>query len=224
MGLYRSVLRGNVVDPPARVSIEGASVVPSWPQAASVPDGRTLLGFVAPDKTAAFLAVDDGSGLRFRARPLPNLTGELRGVLAHVGTTKRGSWVVTHQTADASWAFRSYVQVSTDGERWTGPVDLQPADPNVHDAFPIARLDDGADVYYLRAGARGELNVHRRSLSDDGTLGPEQVVTAPGVGHVNKPQPRRLPDGRLALMLAIGRASGTAYDLAMVILDGDAPR
>lgn len=223
--LYRSNVSftaDNVlIDPPTAVTISGTSVAPSWPQAVGLRDGRTLLAFVEA-QSSAYLAIDDGGGRAFVARPWPNVTGQMRGVLAHVGTTTRGSWVITHQVADASWMFTSLVQLSRDGgTTWSRPANIQPDDPNIHDAFPIARRDAGADLYYLRGGPRNEFNVHRRALHEDGTLGAEELVTAPEVGHTEKPQPRRLPDGRIALMFAV-RRGGDAYDLAVTVLDGDA--
>jgi hypothetical protein len=207
---------------PEKITLNGSPVVPSWPQATRLPDGRVLLAFTEPQKRA-FLAVSDASGLTFDVKPAPVTAGELRGVLAHVGTTKQGKWVLTHQVADASWLFTSYVQTSSDGgATWSQPTNIVPQDPNVHDAFVVTRIDDGADLYYLHAGADGDLNVHRRALREDGTLGPEQIVTTPEVGHTEKPQPRRLPDGRLAMTMAL-RRSDKAYDLVVATLDGDAP-
>lgn len=222
--LAASRVRGNVMDPFVPVTINGTPprFVPYWPQAVGLPDGRTLLAFVEP-QTRGFLAVDDGSGLRFTARPLPNTSGVLRGVLAHVGTTTNGSWVVTHQTADAAWAFTSFVQMSKDGgATWSRPENLQPADPNVHDAFPLARRSGGVDLYYLRAGSESAFSVYRRSLSEQGVLGREERVTAADVGHVEKPQARRLADGRIHLLFAVRRTEAD-YDLASTILASDAP-
>ena len=115
------------------------------------------------------------------------------------------------------------MQTASDaGATWSEPVKVAAQDPNVHDAFVVTRLGDGADLYYLHAGADGDLNTHRRALHEDGTLGPEQVVTAPEVGHTEKPQPRRLLDGRLAMRREL-RRSDKIYDLVVATLDGDAP-
>jgi len=223
VGLFASALEGLVVHPPVPVTLEGSPVVvPYWPQAVGLEDGRTLLGFVEPQKRA-FLAVDDGSGTRFRVGPWPNVSGDLRGVLAHVGTTASGAWVITHQSANADWRFSSFVQISTDeGASWSSPRNVEPNDPDVHDAFPIARADAGADLYYLHMAGPGEFVVHRRALHEDGTLGPAEQVTSGAVGHIEKPQPRRLPDGRIALSFA-ARRPGEVYDLAIAYLAGDAP-
>jgi hypothetical protein len=89
--------------------------------------------------------------------------------------------------------------------------------------MPSRSPGKGVDLYYLRGGPRNEFNVHRRAMTENGTLGPEEVVTAPDVGHVEKPQPRRLADGRIAVMFAVRRGERD-YDLALAVLDGDAPR
>lgn len=213
---------GVTVSTPAPVTLEGTSAVPHWPQATGLADGRVLLAFVESQK-AAWFGVSDRSGTRFVVRPAPTEQTEFRGVLLHVGTTKAGAWVLTHQVADASWAFRSYVQISHDeGATWSRPRSVHETDPNVHDAFIVPRLDAGADLYYLRAGDTADLHVHRRALHEDGSLGPEQVVTAPAVGHTEKPQPRRLADGRLGMTFALAK-SATDYDLAFAVLAGDAP-
>jgi hypothetical protein len=126
--------------------------------------------------------------------------------------------------ADASWSFHSVVLVSRDeGTSWVAasaaPTGIL-ADGNVHDAFPIARKDEGADVYYVREATDGQ-TVWRRALHEDGSFGPEQGVTSTALGSVAKPQPRRLPDGRIAMMLALEH-DPTDQDLALVVLDGDA--
>ena len=109
-----------------------------------------------------------------------------------------------------------------------------PSAGDVSDAFPIARRDGGADVYYVTNAVvrrttavvfsheETETTVRRRTLDEDGTLGPEQIVTSNEVGDVAKPQPRRLADGRLALMFTIQR-SREERSLALSVLDGDAP-
>jgi hypothetical protein len=223
-GLYHARIddKGSAAATPEKVTLNDSPVVPSWPQATRLPDGRVFLAFTEP-QTRAFIAVSDASGVVFDVKPAPVTDGVLKGVLAHVGTTKNGSWVLTHQVADASWLFTSYVQMSTDaGATWSKPLVVQPDDDNVHDCFVVRRADAGADLYYLHAGADGDLNVHRRALHEDGTLGKEQIVTSPEVGHVEKPQPHRLSDGRLVMTMAI-RRSDKVYDLASTILDGDAP-
>lgn len=221
-GLYRSsVGAGGAVGTPAAITIPGVTSVPYWPQAAGLADGRVLLAFVEPQKRA-FLAVSaDGVTFEQRATPVP--PGDRRGILAHVGTTKGGSWIFTHQQASASSQWTSFVHLSDDdGRTWSAPIVVAPEATDVHDAYPIARTDKGADLYYLHVGARGVFSAHRRALLEDGALGPEQVVTAPDVGHIEKPQARRLPDGRIALTFAVRKSDG-AYDVNLAILEGDAP-
>jgi hypothetical protein len=216
--LHAVALEDAVLDAPTPVVLDGASLTPSWPQAVGLSDGRVLLAFVVPQRQV-FIGVDDGTGMRFSVSGVDLPEPDLSGVLAHVGTTARGSWVLTYQVADSSWRFRSHVLLSRDeGRSWSDPkAGRLGGDEDVSHAFPIARTDEGADVYYVKQEI-----VWRRALHEDGTLGSEQAVTSSDVGSAAYPQPRRLPNGRIALMLALERSS-TAKDLAVVALDGDAP-
>lgn len=208
---------------PQAVTLNGTSLVPYWPQAVQLSDGRVLLAFVEAQKHV-YLGLSDAAGTTFTIRDPPVTPGVLKGVLAHIGVTRTGQWVLTHQVADANFFETSYVQRSPDeGATWTTPVNLQPSSNNVHDAYVVTRLDEGVDLYYLHAGTTGDLNVFRRAYLEDGSFGPEQAVTSVSVGHVEKPQPRRLPDGRLLMLFAIG-VSQSRFDVLMAMLEGDAPR
>ena len=219
--LQRSRIEGGVLGPPSPVLLEGGGPVPSWPQAVGLADGRVLLTFVVPQQEILF-GVDDGTGDHFRVASLPVREPDLTGVLAHVGTTARGSWVIAYQVADAGWRFRSHVLLSRDeGDTWSDGNGGRVAEGDVFDAFPVARRDEGADVYYVKRSAT-EQTVWRRALHEDGTVGAEQPVTSAALGDVTHPQPRRLRDGRIAMMLGIEQ-SARGRDLALVILDGDAP-
>jgi hypothetical protein len=221
IGLERAERTAAGLGAASPVVLDGTDITPYWPQAIGLPDGRVLLAFVEP-QARAFVAISDANGARFTVRPAPTAPPPLRGILAHVGLTAEGDWVLTHQSATETWAFTSFVQTSSDGLEWSEPIVVQPDDDNVHDAFPIARRDQGADLYYLRAGSPTELHAFRRALRADRTLGPEQRVTAPELGHVEKPQPRRLPDGRIALTFA-QRIGDSDYHVLLAILDDDAP-
>lgn len=219
--LHVAMLENGALGRPAPVALDGSDELPSWPQAAGLADGRALLAFVTPQRRV-LLGVDDGTGTRFGVTSVPLTEPDMRGVLAHVGTTRRGSWVLTYQVADASWRFRSHVIVSRDeGRSWSDARAGKLSEGDVSGAFPIARNDEGADVYYAKQTARSK-TACRRALHEDGTLGPEQSVTSTEIGDVASPQPRRLPDGRIALMLSLEH-SETRKDLALVVLDGDAP-
>jgi hypothetical protein len=211
---------------PSAVTITGADgVEPYWPQTVALPDGRILLGFVEAARDAnrrSYLGTSSDGGLSFAMRPAPFGAQARPGILIHVGLTASGAWVLTWQESDASFRyFTSYVQLSADqGQSWTDPIRIVPDNDNVHDAFPVTRQDSGADLYYLPE--TGDLNVFRRRLDDDGTLGPEQRVTTAELGHIEKPQPRRLPDGRLG-MLASRRMGANDYRVFFTVLEGDAP-
>lgn len=219
--LQRSRIEGGVLGPPSPVALEGGGPLPSWPQAVGLADGRVLLAFVVPQQEVLF-GVDDGTGDHFRMASLPVREPDLTGVLAHVGTTAGGSWVIAYQVADAGWRFRSHVLLSHDeGDAWHDVNGGRVADGDVFDAFPVARRDEGADVYYVRKSAM-EQTVWRRALHEDGTVGAEQPVTSAALGNATHPQPRRLRDGRIAMMLGLEQ-SARNRDLALVLLDGDAP-
>lgn len=226
-------LEGGALGGATPVVIEDGPIRPPfWPQTVGLRDGRVLLAFVSPH-TTVFVGVDDGSGTKFRVRALELPQSDLRGVLAHPGVTADGAWVVTYQVADTKWRFRSFALVSRDdGASWNtdSPIEIARGD-DVSDAFPIARLDHGADIYYVMTAtthgtlgrARTQRTVRRRALAEDGTLGPEQIVTSPSLPSVALPQPRRLRDGRIALMLTVAPGNDTR-DLVLAVLDGDAPR
>lgn len=232
VALRVAAVEGGALRPAQHVTIEGPGFVPSWPQAVGLADGRVLLAFVAP-QLAVYAGVDDRTATRFRMKHIAVSEPDLLGVLAHVGTTARGAWVLTYQVADASWRFRSHVLLSSDeGGSWKESEARALADRGqVSGAFPIARADEGADIYYVKGSVTWRLDngnrteretICRRHLHEDGTLGPEQQVTSDEVGTVANPQPRRLPDGRIALMFAYEH-SAKEKDLRLVILDGDAP-
>ncbi len=222
--LVRSLLEASGFSDGEPVTIRGTSAVPVWPQVFGLADGKILLAFVDPQKDA-YLGVgrpEDGidAGPIPAAQPAP-----LPGVLAHVGTTRDGALVLTHQIADAKYtAWRSYVQRSSDGgATWSAPARVAPEWDNVHDAFPIARADAGADLYYLRVAEDiKDLQVFRRGMREDGTFGEEQRVIDGSFGHVEKPQPRRQPDGRIALSLS-RRLSAKQYNVHLLVVEGDAP-
>jgi hypothetical protein len=231
IGLQRAMFDEGVLGAASPVVVDGVGGVPSWPQAVGLADGRVLLAFVVP-QSEVLAGVDDGTGMHFSVAHVPLVETNLLGVLAHVGVTARGSWVLTYQVADARWNYRSHVLLSRDeGASWSEADGGRLADGNVLDAFPIARTDEGADVYYVKKGATEQQYTHirheehavwRRALHEDGSLGPEQAVTSDTFGYVANPQPRRLRGGRIAMLVALEH-SATEKDLALVVLDGDAP-
>ena len=229
-----SRLHDGQLAPPDPVIFDGTNLLPTWPQAVGLPDGHVLLAFVEPQRRI-FVGVDDGTGKRFTMGALPVPQTDLQGVLAHVGTTTAGSWVLTYQVADPSWHFSSFVVTSHDcGATWSAAVEIDTPGDDVSDAFPIARSNGGADIYYVRSEIVEETTalvfkeqerqttIRRRVLHEDGTLGPAQLVTSKDVGEVATPQPRRLPDGRIAMMLTIQRSAEERV-LSLAVLDGDAP-
>src|SRR5262249_16612810 len=109
-GFYRSsVGPAGAGGEPESVQLPGTSLLPYWPQAAGLHDGRVLLAFVESQERA-FLAVSS-DGILFEQRSTPVPSGARRGILSHVGETRGGSWVFSHQLADSSWLFTSFVHL-----------------------------------------------------------------------------------------------------------------
>jgi hypothetical protein len=209
---------------PQAVVLDGSPVAPYWPQIASLPSGGALLAFVQPQRRA-FLGVAGPDGLRFAVRPAPTPPGDLPLVLAHVGATRAGQWVFTYQVGDAAGVVTSYVRTSSDdGVTFSEARVVAPESQNVHDAFVAPRAEEGVDLYYVHANPAlgNELTGYRRALHEDGRLGPEQALTANDVGHVEKPQARRLADGRLVLTFA-RKVAPSRFDVMYAPLAGEAP-
>jgi hypothetical protein len=223
----RSELAATGLRPIEPVVVRGAPGQVHWLQSAARDAHHLALAFADP-QNRAYVAVSSDGGKSFDARPLPSVTGGQpeRGVLVHAAYSPNGSLVATRQVADANWAFTSLVQRSTDGVTWSAPISLTTTNPNVHDAFPIARKDGlGVDIYYLRQEGPGGFRVYRRAWSDAGKFGPEQRVTGDDLGHLEKPQPRRQADGSIFLVLAQAQGADTSTDFDVIgaRLSADAP-
>lgn len=220
--LRMSKVDENGIAAPVNVAFEGSAPLPLWPQAVALPDGRILLTYVGPWRDIV-VGAGDGESRPFRMRDVPIPEATRMGMIAHVGLTRAGAWVLSYQATDDAFHFHAGVLVSTDeGVTWSAPIPLPSAsDETLSDVFPIARPDQGADLYYAR-GAPAHESIRRRVLHEDGSLGPEQIVTAASVGRVEKPQPRRRGDGRITMLLTLDRSAATGT-LAVAVLDGDAP-
>ncbi len=205
---------------PERVPVTPQLPALHWPQLTALPDGRVVLGVVDPGK-APFVAVSKDGGKSFQVTANLAHTAQDVMTLVHLGSFGDGTLVATTQVADAQ-GVQSFVRTSADGVRFSAPVRVTTANPNVHDAFPAQRADGDVDLYYLREGAQG-FSAYRRLFSRDGRLGPEQRLTGDDVGWVEKPQASRLPDGRVRLVMARKRP-GDQFDLVSALLPGDAPR
>lgn len=187
-----------------------------WPQSVFI-RGEVMLAGVE-SQTRGLWTTDEGEGLSFEEIAGTRELG--RGLLVHLGKTAQEKLVLTYQTADVNWHFTSFVTVKSE-RGWSEPISI--ADDNVHDAYVVSRPDVGADLYYLRpVGA--DFAVYRRHLTEAGSLGVEQRVTSSTIGSCEKPQPIRLPDGRLMMVFARRVTyDPPVYDVGSVLLDHDAP-
>ena len=86
----------------------------------------------------------------------------------------------------------------------------------------IQRMEDRKRLAFFHWQERMK-SVRRRALREDGTLGPEQLVTSLDLGAASRAQPRRLPDGRLAMLMLTGGEQPRTGHLSLALVDGDAP-
>jgi hypothetical protein len=96
-----------------------------------------------------------------------------------------------------------YVQLSDDGTSWGEQVLASEVSNNVHDGRFVRRADGDLDLYYIAAlrDVAG-FSVYRRYVGPDGHLGPEERLTFPDDGNVNKPSPHRLDPCRVGLTVS----------------------
>jgi len=96
-----------------------------------------------------------------------------------------------------------YVQLSDDGAVWGEALLASEASGNVHDGRFVRRADGDLDLYYIAAlpDVNG-FSVFRRYVGPDGHLGPEERLTSPEEGNVNKPSPHRLGPCRVGLTVS----------------------
>lgn len=194
-----------------------------WPQVSNAPDAKVLLSFADPSRSqaAGHLARSDSSGLHFAEMSTPVPSG-LGGLLVHASANATGDILLAYQQALPSGVFRTYVHMRH-GEEWSSALALSTASSQVHDAYPVLREDGDFDVYYLRDDPEDDsFSVYRRHVRSAAEWGPEQRVTEAAIGHVEKPQFRRLPS--LGAWLLFSVREGSEYGLAVAPIASDAPR
>lgn len=217
--LWRSSFEHNDTRAVALPPLPGA---PHWPQLTTLKNGDLVMGFVVLGQQP-YLMTSHDQGRSFGP---PHAIGHTRQdvmTLVHLATFGDGTLAVTTQVADPQMRVKSFVRFSTDGgATLSAPTLVTDQNQNVHDAFPITRRDGNVDLYYLREAGAG-FEAWRRMVKKDGTLGPEQRLTGPDIGSVEKPQPRRLADGSLSVNVARRRPDAQSFDVVAFRLDGDAP-
>jgi hypothetical protein len=135
----------------------------------------------------------------------------------------------SYQVSGANGTMTSWVETSSDGQRWSAAQLVTSQSENVHDTAQIPRLDGSVDLYYIYSQAADEnYRIYRRHLSLAGTLGPEQPLNDPALKNLEKPFPSRLADGKVLLTFVQATAFApagypTSERMDAVVLDGDAP-
>jgi hypothetical protein len=184
----------------------------AWPTPALRDDGTVALGY---DHYQLTVQVAIGDGLNFEP-PVQLGSGVQGRVAAYRGT----GLAFTYQ--DGNLPDTCYVRVSADGASWLPAIPLADG-PNGHDASPFSRLDGGVDLYYIYPASAVGFALFRRSVTVDGTLGPEQRITQDDAGSFTQPHPLRLGDGRILLTFAAQVMSNVDTDSWLVVIAGDAP-
>lgn len=195
--LFRARFEGGAFEAPeALEDVQGISSLLSWPKFIADGQGGVALAYRDAQSFAFFRRSDDG--LRFEA---PVQISQAQIAIPTVESFEEGPLVYTFQIPGQTYV--AYYALSSDrGETWTLPASITDASSNVHDATAVPRLDGDMDLYYIYPNGPHGFSIHRRALTRAGSLGPEELVTTPGLGNTQKPHLQRLSDGSLMLSYA----------------------
>ncbi len=195
--LYRARFQAGLFEAPeALEAVSGIFGLLSWPKFIADGQGGVALAYRNAQSLAYFMRSDDG--LRFEA---PVQISQAQIAIPTVESFPQGPLVYTFQIPGQTYV--AYFALSSDrGETWTVPAPITTASTNVHDATAVPRLDGDMDLYYIYPDGPHGFSVHRRALTRDGALGPEELVTTPQLGNAQKPHVQRLSDGSLMFSYA----------------------
>lgn len=204
--------------------IGGVASLLSWTKFYRLKDKRVAVAF--RDGQSRPMVAFSKDGLRFEPAVLVGPT--TGGALATLGQFGNGWLAYSYQHPVGNSPMVSYVKLSTDGATWGAPFPVSTSSTNVHDTTLVTRLDGAIDMYYIYPASTRGFVLFRRMLRKDGSMGPEQRLTADELGEPSKPEVKRLSDGRLLLMWAeISKRSPRGYPseqrMVVAILRGDAP-
>jgi len=150
----------------------------------------------------------------------------------------KGGCFFSYQRPPKGGYMATHYKVSRDCLTWSEPVELSPAKapnkPDVHDAYALPRQNGGVDVYYVYPSFKGKearfpvgFDLYRRSVANDGSLGPEQLLTDRIHFNPFAPSAHRLSDGSVLVSFSDIQENGekgvARAQLTLFRLDRDAP-
>ncbi len=232
--LWRSRLAGDgSFSPPERLAdVPGLRRLTQWPR--WVDTGPDLfLTFRGERSRPYWLRLVDGQA---QGAPLP--LAPFGVAYPRVVPMADNGCFFSYQRPPDGGYMATYFSVSPDCSRWSPPAALSwpapPGKPDVHDAYALARLDGGVDVYYVYPSRKGPgarfqvgFDLYRRAVMPDGSLGVEERLTARDEFNPFAPSAHRFPDGTILVtfsdILANGDNGVSSARLALFKLAHDAP-
>lgn len=245
--LWKSRLSGTTFSEPVELSpvpgLTDLAALPSWANAGSY----TYLTFRNKRGLPFWVRLRDGVAQGAPQRLEPFGVG-----FARVIPMGGGGCFFSYQIPWQAGGMATYYRTSRDCSHWSPPALLshQPirfhgkpvAQVVVHDAYALARLRHGVDVYYSAVNYKGEhalrskfgFVLYRRSVEPNGTLGPEQLLTAKPIFYPFYASAHRLANGSVLVTFSDIHSTGndiylkgsrlvTSSDLTVFALKSDAP-
>lgn len=174
--------------------VPGVASLLSWPRFSRAPAG-VLLAFRDGASRPMFASGPDAASL---AAPIAIDPGG--AAMITVEAFGDGALAYAYQRPEGAEPMVSYLRRSIDGATWTAPARVTDRSSNVHDTTLTLRSDGALDAYYAFP-VDGGFELHRRAISADGAMGPEERVTALD-GEPTKPAAFLLASGRVLLAFA----------------------
>jgi hypothetical protein len=141
------------------------------------------------------------------------------GVMPRIAFFKSGKQIFTRQNGNVE-NMKVFFKMSNDEGQWSEEKPISDK-KNVHDAFPFLRKDGDVDLYYISSEGRNGFGVYRRSVNESGLLGREEGLTLEIDGSFTQPQPMRMKDGRVFILMAKENENKKGYSLNGLFLEGD---
>ena len=233
--LWRARVVDGSFDRPQRLAdIDGLDRLVQWPRWVGAGDD-VLVTFRGPEVIPTWLRLDKGV-----TPGAPVLMGSRKAAYPRVVPMQGGGCFFSYQRPPEDGYMATWYQVSRDCQSWSSPTELShpkpPNKPDIHDAYALPRSDGGVDVYYVYPSFKGEgvrfpvgFDLYRRSVTMDGSAGPEQLLTDRSGFNPFAPSAHRLADGAVLVTFADIQENGkegegvTRANLTLFRLPGDAP-